>query len=435
MRTVTERGIKTAIDEYQRTLTRTLIRDATRAHIAGDIKAHKALSIAVSFDLVQKEALAYSKEYGKLLYREGATIIKGKKVPWLRDSTGRTRENVFKIIRDGLKEGKPVAQIGGKRIASGTIAHDLQNTLIRERDFEYVRIARTEVARIQSAGSMTRYKANGVKKFKWLCGGDPCPICAQYCNRIFSVEELPEIPVHPNCTCDKAPVISREKREELRKKKPAVERPVKPKEKVPKKTSTPETVKEKTRTIETDTKGITKKLDSHRVDNLKLTNAEAIAADEYKDVGYMSINNGLRGKQKMTKEIQSYVKGLDSSLSKSKVPDDINVFRGISAKQAKLLKETNVCSNSGYTSTTYNPKNAFTFATRGEDKYFNLMEFKVKKGTKALMWPGGENEIMLERGLKLKCTGIKEVTNFAAKTGKAAADKTKKVRIFIMEVI
>jgi len=117
------------------------------------------------------------------------------------------------------------------------------------------------------------------------------------------------------------------------------------------------------------------------------------------------------------------------------VPEDLKVFRGMSAKQAEIIKETNGCINSGYTSTTFNPDTAFTFATRGKDKFFNLMEFKVKKGEKALMWTSGEYEVMLERGLKLKCTGIKEISNFAMKSSMKAADKAKKVRIFTMEMV
>lgn len=409
MKKETERALTAALDKHQRTVANALTREAVRAHISGDLTAYKAMQpIGIRFDLVQAEALAYSKEYGALLKREGASIIQGKKVPWLKDSTGRTRAEVFKTINEGLKEGKPVDKIG----------RELRKTLIRDKKFEFERIARTEVARIQSAGSLARYEANGVKKFKWLCGGDPCPLCSPYCGKIFSIDEIPEIPVHPNCTCDKAPIITREVRKEIEKK-----------------ASVPETIKEKTKTIKTDQEGITKNLGPHRVDNLKLTQAELNATYEYKGVGYIRINNGLRGKEKLTAEYKNHIKKLDSSLSKSKVPDDINTFRGISPKQAKALKDTNVCYNKGYTSTTYNPENAFTFAERADDGYFNIMEMKVKKDTKALMWPGGENEIMLERGLNLKCTSIREVSNFATKSGKAAAIKTKKVRIFVMEAV
>ena len=208
MKTTTERAIEAAMDEYQRDIATAARNNAARAHIAGDLSAHRLLDIGVSFDLIQKEALEYSKPYGELLYREGASVIQGKKISWLKDRTGQTRENVFKTIRDGLKEGKPVSEIGGKKLGKGTIAYDLKQIMQTE-DSSMVRIARTEVARIQSAGSMTRYKANDIKKLKWLCGGDPCPICAQYCNKIFNINDIPEIPVHPNCTCDKAPIIKR----------------------------------------------------------------------------------------------------------------------------------------------------------------------------------------------------------------------------------
>ena len=204
----TIKAIDTAMDNYYRDIAIVARNNAVRSYISGDIKASKLLGIDISFDLVQKEALEYSKDYGELLYREGASVIQGKKIPWLKDRTGQTRENVFKTIKDGLKEGKPVSEIGGKKLGKGTIAYDLKKIMGAE-DSGMVRIARTEVARIQSAGSMTRYRANGIKKFKWLCGGDPCPICAQYCNKIFNIDDMPEIPVHPNCTCDKAPVIER----------------------------------------------------------------------------------------------------------------------------------------------------------------------------------------------------------------------------------
>ena len=185
------------MDKYQRDIATAARNNAVRAHIAGDLAATKQLGIGISFNLVQKEALEYSKGYGELLYREGASIIQGKKIPWLQDHTGRTREKVFKTIRDGLREGKPVSAIGGKKLGKGTIAYDL-NKIMQEEGRSMVKIARTEVARIQSAGSMARYKANDVKKIKILCAADPCEICAPYCNQTMAFSEVPEIPIHPN---------------------------------------------------------------------------------------------------------------------------------------------------------------------------------------------------------------------------------------------
>ena len=208
MKSTTERALIAAHNEYQKTLADILIKNAARAHISGDMSAHKALGIGISFDLVQEEAMLYSKDYGKLLYHKGASIIQGEEIPWLKDHTAHTRESVFKTIKDGLKEGKPVSEIGGKKLGKGTIAYDLKQ-IMKEEDSSMVKIARTEVARIQSAGSMTRYKANNVKKIKILCAADPCEICAPYCNQIMDFNEVPEIPIHPNCRCSYSPVIER----------------------------------------------------------------------------------------------------------------------------------------------------------------------------------------------------------------------------------
>ena len=206
MKITTERALTAIHNEYQKTLADILIKNAARAHISGDMGAHKALGIGISFDLVQEEAMLYSKDYGKLLYRKGASIIQGEEIPWLKDHTGRTREKVFKAINDGLKEGKPVSAIGGKKLGKGTIAYDLKQIMKMEENGA-IRIARTEIARIQSAGSMTRYKVNKVKKIKWLCAADPCELCAPFCNHIFNIEDVEEIPYHPNCRCSYAPII------------------------------------------------------------------------------------------------------------------------------------------------------------------------------------------------------------------------------------
>ncbi|MCK4349169.1 MAG: minor capsid protein [Thermoplasmatales archaeon] len=207
MLNTTKAQIEKALKLHQQQVANELTKQSVKAHIAGDLKAYKVLkSPTIAFDLVQKEAIAYGKKYGTLLKKEGASIINGNKVAWLAESTARTRTNVFDTINEGLRTGKPV----------DTIGRELRETLIRDKNYEYKRIARTEVARIQSEGSMNRYKANDVKKVKWLCGGNPCPICQQHCNNIYNINDAPSIPVHPNCTCDKAPVITRAVRETLK---------------------------------------------------------------------------------------------------------------------------------------------------------------------------------------------------------------------------
>lgn len=197
MKPETLKAIDRDMNLFYRDIAMVAQRNVVRSRIAGDLKAHKLLGIKPAFDLIQKEALEYSREYGKLLTEEGASIIKGKKVPWLKDHVKDTRSNVLETIREGIKTGKPVSDIAGKKAVKGTIAYDLKQVM-KEEGRSMATIARTEVARVQSAGAMNRYKKAGVKKIKYLCGGSPCPICIPDCNKIFDIVGAPEIPRHPN---------------------------------------------------------------------------------------------------------------------------------------------------------------------------------------------------------------------------------------------
>ena len=211
MKLATGKELDAALDKHQTTITKSLTKSAARSYVNGAKIA--AAKLGIAFTQVNKEALAFAKTYGTLLSREGASWIQDStspygytKIAWLKDSTLKTREQVAKTIADGIKAGKPVASIGGKHLADGTIAKELQDLLIREKAFENVRIARPEPARIQLEASKRQYKDNGIKEIKRFGGPDPCEICAPLCNRIFKINAAPGL-MHPNCTCDNAPVI------------------------------------------------------------------------------------------------------------------------------------------------------------------------------------------------------------------------------------
>ena len=431
-----QKALQAEIDSYYEGIAQVAKTNAAKAHITGDLKAQAFLGFEFSDAMVQQEAVKYAREYGKLLTDEGASIIQGKKVPWLRDANKKTRASITDILKQGLKEGKPVTDIGGKKAVEGTIAYDLKQYLGAE-DARLTRIARTEIARFQSAGTLTRYKEAGVTQVKWLTADDPCPICAPYSNQIFDMKDLPEIPVHPQCRCAYAPVVASIKEgEPTSTKKPA------PK-KAPKELTKPEVIKEKRISINTDHANIKDDLNLHSVNayesplgKVKLTKREFEAASRYKSNEFTQINGSLRGSLKPPmKGLKTLVKDIDSGMAKSAMPRDVPVYRGISPRVSEQIMKTNVCENAGYTSTTFKPDYAFSFADRGSDGFMNVMQFEAKKGTNALMWPGYESEILLKRGLKLKCTGIKETANFVTKVDKAKGITRKKIRIFIMEVV
>ena len=211
MKKSTKKAINLTIDDYITDMTTALTATAVEAHIAGDIIAYHALKIPVAENIVQQAAIDFGKDYSKLLKNEGASIIQGKKIPWLAEHTEHTRQQVYDIVEQGLKEGKPVASIGGKTGAPGTLADDLKQLGIRDKDYEYVRIARTETARIQNQGTLNRYGENNITHVNVIDGGSDssCDICNEIGGSVWSVDYASTHELeHPGCVRAFSPVIS-----------------------------------------------------------------------------------------------------------------------------------------------------------------------------------------------------------------------------------
>lgn len=87
--------------------------------------------------------------------------------------------------------------------------------------YEAERIARTETSRVLNNASLNVYKHAGIQKVKWLdsteaikgskikkalvCG--ECRKVATFNDGVYSMEELPQIPLHPHCRCTITPVV------------------------------------------------------------------------------------------------------------------------------------------------------------------------------------------------------------------------------------
>lgn len=207
MKISTKKAINLQIDNYIDDLIPILTGTAVEAHIAGDIIAYHNLKIPVAEFKVQQAALDFGKGYRKLLKDEGASIIQGKKIPWLADHTKHTRDQVYQIVEQGLKDGKPVASISGKTGVPGTIADDLKTLAIRDNDYEYVRIARTETARVQNQGTLNRYTQNNITHVN-VIDGDGCDDCIAANGQVWTVgySQSHELE-HPNCVRAFSPVI------------------------------------------------------------------------------------------------------------------------------------------------------------------------------------------------------------------------------------
>ncbi len=189
--------IAQSVDEYISSLGDILEGKVAGAHILGDLKAQRRTGSAIAFNLVKQEALDYTRDYKKLLEEEGATMIKGEKVPWLADQGRELRRKIGDTIETGISEGRSVEDI--KR--------DLQGVW-DETDRRLRLVAKNEVATAQSHGSDVRYQELGVDEVDWLLGDKACPTCiaiaAENGGR-YKIGQVPYRPVHPGCECDIAP--------------------------------------------------------------------------------------------------------------------------------------------------------------------------------------------------------------------------------------
>lgn len=182
--------------------------DATRALISAEIQkgARKGLakiraalgddSGAVGFDITRPEAVEFLETYAAEL---STNPVRGW--PAINDRTG---QQVSRAISEGITAGENMAQVAA-RVAK------VMDTAV---NFRSVRIARTETARAQGAGTELSYIASGqVESKEWLQGPGPCP--SGVCEIDGQTRDLGESfsngvefpPAHPSCSCSIAPVV------------------------------------------------------------------------------------------------------------------------------------------------------------------------------------------------------------------------------------
>lgn len=66
------------------------------------------------------------------------------------------------------------------------------------------RLAKTETSRVQFQAQLNQLHRYDVKYIKWIAEPSACRICAAIASDnegVYKIEDVPEIPVHPNCRC------------------------------------------------------------------------------------------------------------------------------------------------------------------------------------------------------------------------------------------
>ena len=211
--------VKHIFDHLDKRQQKILINSATQAHIAGDANAIKLAKLMFSKEMVQQEALEYMKGYRQLLIEKGGTMVVNinpktkfpERIfkPWFAESSKEQRETVSDIIRKGIEDGKPIGarefKAGG--YPDGSIAKDLQD-YFGERKSHAAMVARTEVARIQSEASLTRYKKAGVKvEYRTARDSKVRPEHLAL-EGVYDADKVPLIG-EPNCRCAHIPIVGR----------------------------------------------------------------------------------------------------------------------------------------------------------------------------------------------------------------------------------
>ena len=69
------------------------------------------------------------------------------------------------------------------------------------------RLIRTEASHAYNSAALQSYMDAGLQEVDYLAESDCCELCEPYRKKRFPIDDVPVIPVHPNCRCTYLPVV------------------------------------------------------------------------------------------------------------------------------------------------------------------------------------------------------------------------------------
>lgn len=172
--------------------------------------------IKVNADLISKLSDDYQSEIKRQAGILGETVSKSGYTDLVKLLSKREGDYTFSqriwinqdILKAELDELLTAATIQGQsplkiaRKLRGQVAETVNN-------HRYVteRIARTESARIQTQAQLDSFNKFGYDYCKWVAEPSACAVCKEISEGgragrgIYRVDDVPDIPVHPNCRC------------------------------------------------------------------------------------------------------------------------------------------------------------------------------------------------------------------------------------------
>jgi len=153
--------------------------------------------------------------------------------PWLETYSEQSRAEITRIIHEGDKAGLWPSRWEGRGpyvdpddlrwdypgYEKNSLADQLEGYFSNRRSHAST-IARTETQNQRAVVRRERWDQIGYTKYKWICAGgravsktSPCSgLCAQFCGKVFSREDLPNNgeKIHPNCLCQIVAILERD---------------------------------------------------------------------------------------------------------------------------------------------------------------------------------------------------------------------------------
>jgi phage putative head morphogenesis protein, SPP1 gp7 family len=169
--------------------------------VATDVKANYEQGVKVGVQQLQKAGMT-GKIPKTLLAADwrALDIIQGRNLTALEGITEDINAAIVREVSEGLVKGENIRQVSDRLATLTDMAED-----------RAYRIARFETMFALNQGTIQRYYQNGVSEVEWITGGDDghtCDECLDLDGQIFPIDNIPDCPLHVNCRCTLAPVIS-----------------------------------------------------------------------------------------------------------------------------------------------------------------------------------------------------------------------------------
>lgn len=172
--------------------------------------------------LSQKEISLLSTKFVEM-YEKSSTLV-GKEIGFSNAiNTQAAMEVVNRVwVNDGLNWSdriwkhkdllvESLRQTIVEAAGAGRSADELTKQLMSKMSIgfnEANRLARTELAHIQTQATLDTYKAAGVEQFEWMTASNCCDDCQALDKQRFNVDDFGHMPpLHPNCLCTIVAVV------------------------------------------------------------------------------------------------------------------------------------------------------------------------------------------------------------------------------------